>query len=518
MNKYYLTTAIDYANAYPHIGHAYEKLAADVTARYRRLAGYDVYFLTGTDEHGSKVEKSAQAAGKSPQAFVDDVASKFEAAWSRLLIEPNHFFRTTEPRHKDVVQHLFRNMLAKGDIYKGTYTGLYCEGCEDYKNERDLVDGKCPNHKTPPVQTKEENYFFKLTKYKEPLRKWLNTEPYPVKPDFRRKEVLNQLDDEEFGDFSLSRPRASLQWGIPVPDDPDHVIYVWIDALTNYITGVGYLKDEAMFKRYWPADVHIIGKDIVKFHCLYWPAMLMSAQIALPKLVFSHGFITVEGQKMSKTVGNVLDPNELVDAYDSELRSGADVVRYYLLAANTFSQDADFARKDLISTVNAHLANNYGNLLNRMLGLLEKNCGGKIPAGAVDGALLKLAEEQKKTYIEMMEEFEFAKALEAVRIIVDAANKYLNDTKPWTLFKEGKQEDGALALLTGLELIKRATVLYAPFVPVTAQKIWHQLGFDTDITKVMLSDSEAKDLIPAGQSVRNTGPAFPRIEEPVPTS
>lgn len=509
MDKYYLTTAIDYANAYPHIGHAYEKLAADVTARFRRLSGYDVFFLTGTDEHGSKVEKSAQAAGKQPKEFVDDVAGKFESAWKRLLIQPDRFFRTTCPEHTVVVQSLFRKMLAKGDIYKGTYTGLYCEGCEDYKRERDLVDGKCPNHGKPPIQTKEENYFFKLTKYKEPLRQWLNADPHPVKPDFRRKEVLHQLDDEEFGDFSLSRPRSSLQWGIPVPDDPDHVIYVWIDALTNYITGIGYLNDEVLFKRYWPADVHIVGKDIVKFHCLFWPAMLMSAEIELPKLIFSHGFITVEGQKMSKTLGNVLDPNQLVDAF------GVDAVRYYMLAANTFSQDADFASKELRSTVNAHLANSYGNLLNRMLTLLEKNLGGKIPLeGTADVELLKRADKQQKEYCAFMEEFEFAKALDAVRVIVEDANKHLNDTKPWTLFKEEKKAEAASALLTSLELIKRATLLYAPFIPVTAAKIWHQLGYDSDVTKVKLQDSQSTDFIPAGQSVRNSGPPFPRLEDP----
>jgi methionyl-tRNA synthetase len=238
MQKYYLTTAIDYANASPHIGHAYEKLGADITARYRRLAGYDVFFLTGTDEHGSKVEKTAQAAGKSPQAFVDEIAGRFQEAWKKLELSNDAFIRTTDPKHKEVVQEIFRKMRDKGDIYKGTYSGLYCEGCEDYLRERDLVNGNCANHGKPPIVTKEENYFFKLTKYKEQLRNWLSTEPFPVKPDFRRKEVINQLDDEEFGDFSVSRPRSSLQWGIPVPDDPDHVIYVWVDALTNYITGV----------------------------------------------------------------------------------------------------------------------------------------------------------------------------------------------------------------------------------------------------------------------------------------
>ena len=509
MDKYYLTTAIDYANAAPHIGHAYEKLGADVTARYKRLVGYDVFFLTGTDEHGSKVENTARDAGKSPQEFVDEIAAKFQEAWKRLQISYDSFIRTTDPKHAKVVQEIFRKMRDKGDIYKGTYTGLYCEGCEDYKNARDLVDGKCVNHGRPPIETKEENYFFKLTNYKDPLRKWLNSQPHPVKPDFRRREVINQLDDEEFGDFSVSRPRSTLHWGIPVPDDPDHVIYVWVDALTNYITGVGYGHDEKMWKRYWPADLHLVGKDIVKFHCLYWPAMLMSAEIELPRLVFSHGFITVEGQKMSKTLGNVLDPIELVDTFP------VDAVRYYMCAANTYSQDADFARADLISTANGHLANNYGNLLNRMLTLIDKNCESKVPAGTVDSDLLKKADEAQSEYRKLMDDFEFAKALDAVRGIVDDANKYLNDQKPWTLFKEGKHQEGASALLTSLELIKRATVLYAPFIPNLTANVWHQLGYDTKIDKARLSDAEVSNLIPPGQFVRTGGPPFPRLEEPL---
>jgi methionyl-tRNA synthetase len=507
MPKYYLTTAIDYVNAAPHIGHAYEKIAADIIARYYRLVGHDVFFLTGTDEHGTKVEKTAAAAGKSPKEFVDEIVAKFQLAWKRLNISNDYFIRTTEPRHEQVVQEIFRRMRDNGDIYKGEYVGLYCEGCEDYLKERDLVNGNCANHGKPPVQAREENYFFKLTKYKEPLRKWLSQEG-SVKPDGRRREVLNQLDDEDFGDFSVSRPRTSLQWGIPVPDDPDHVIYVWIDALTNYITGVGYLTDEQSFKKWWPADLHLIGKDIVKFHCIFWPAMLMSCNIAVPSLVFGHGFITVEGQKMSKTLGNVLDPNELVDQW------GADSIRYYLFAANTFDQDGDFARADMINTVNGHLANGYANLLNRTLKLIDTNCQSKVPAGKMNPDSLNVAQQAERDYHRFMEQFEFAKALDAVRSIVDEANKYINDQKPWELFKQAKAEEGASVLLTSLELLRRATLLYAPFVPELSAKVWQQLGYDSPVDKVKLSDPEAENLIPAGQPVRNTGPAFPRLEDP----
>lgn len=510
MEKYYLTTAIDYVNAAPHIGHAYEKIAADIIARYQRLAGRDVFFLTGTDEHGVKVEKTAEAAGKSPKDFVDETAAKFETAWKKLLISHDYFIRTTEPRHEAVVQEVFRRMRNKGDIYKGTYQGLYCEGCEDYKKERDLDDdGNCPNHKKPPKVMQEDNYFFRLTKYKEPLRKWLSQEGV-VRPDGRRKEVINQLDDEEFGDFSVSRPRSSLQWGIPVPDDDEHVIYVWIDALTNYITGVGFNNDEKLWKRYWPADLHLIGKDIVKFHCIYWPAMLMASDVELPKMVFGHGFITVEGQKMSKTLGNVLDPVELVDRYPP---NGADAIRYYLFAANSFDQDGDFARADFISTVNGHLANNLGNLLNRTLTLIDKNCEGKVPAGIADPESIQIAERAQKSYVENMEQFEFAKAIEAILSILDRANRYINDEKPWALFKEGKTAEGAGVLLTALELVKRATVMLCPITPSLSQKIWNQLGFDDEVQKLKLTDKVVSSPIPSGQALRNQGPVFLRLED-----
>lgn len=509
---YYLTTAIDYVNAPPHIGHAYEKIAADIIARYRRLAGFDVFFLTGTDEHGIKIQQSADAAGKTPKEFVDEIAARFQEAWKKLLISHDYFIRTTEPRHEAVVQEVFRRMREKGDVYLGEYKGLYCEGCEDYKRERDLdANGNCPNHKKPPKVMHEKNYFFRLTKYKEPLREWLSQEGN-VLPDGRRREVINQLDDEEFGDFSVSRPRTSLEWGIPVPDDEEHVIYVWIDALTNYITGVGFNTDEALWKKYWPANLHLIGKDIVKFHCIYWPAMLMAADVELPKLVFGHGFISVEGQKMSKTLGNVIDPVELVDQF------GADPVRYYLFAANSFDQDADFARADFISTVNSHLANNLGNLLNRTLKLVDTNCDSKVPDYPPDGDSIKLAESLQKDYCESMENFEFAKATKQAMQILDHVNQLFAARQPWDFFNPKKSnynpEEGKPILRTSLELLKRVAVLLCPFTPQLSQKIWHQLGYDGDVTTIKLADEVVSYLIPAGQTVRNEGPVFKRLEDP----
>ncbi len=514
MEKYYLTTAIDYVNAPPHIGHAYEKLAADIIARYQRKAGREVFFLTGTDEHGIKIEETAAAAGKSPKEFVDEMVNSFKDAWKSLLISNDRFIRTTDADHEEVVQQVFRKMRDKGDIYKGTYEGLYCEGCEDYLKERDLVDGMCANHKRAPKQMKEENYFFRLTKYKEPLRKWLALEG-SVRPDGRRREVINQLEDEDFGDLSVSRPITSLKWGIPVPEDPDHVIYVWIDALTNYITGVGYMHDQALFDKFWPADLHLIGKDIVKFHSIYWPAMLMACDIALPNLVFGHGFITVEGQKMSKSLGNIIDPLVLVERY------GADPIRYFLFAANSFDQDGDFSKADFISQVNSHLANGLGNLLNRTLTQVEKNFDSKVPAGKVNSECLQFAQEQEKVYHSSMQNFEFAKALEAARRIVDEANRYLNDKQPWSLLKQAKQESddtktaqAGEVLLTSLELLKCAAVLLAPAIPTLSNKIWNQLGFGGDISDVKFTDDAVVKIIPQGQQLRNQGPVFQRIEDP----
>jgi len=506
--KYYVTTAIDYVNAAPHIGHAYEKIATDIVARHQRLLGREVFFLTGTDEHGIKVEKAATAAGLSPQAFVDDIAAKFQHAWKKLSISNDCFIRTTEARHHDVVQDVFRKMKAKGDVYKGSYKGLYCEGCEDFLRERDLKDGKCVSHQREPKTVQEENYFFRLTRYKDALREWLTSDNNHVKPDGRRKEVINQLDDPELGDFSITRSRSSLTWGIPVPDEEEQVIYVWIDALANYLTGAGYLHDEPVFKKYWPADLHIIGKDILKFHAIYWPAMLMSIDLELPKMVFGHGFITVEGEKMSKTLGNVLDPVCLSETY------GADAIRYFLFEANTFDQDGDFSRTEMINKVNSHLANGLGNLLNRAVSLLERNFDSRVPEATVDLAMLSTLLESSKKYHAYMAEFEFAKAIKIVfEGIVDQANKYVNDQKPWALFKEGKKEEGGAVLATVMAMLKRASILLSPFTPKLSEDIWNQLGFDTSMAEVNVENDGYNKIDLSGQVVRKLGPVFKRIED-----
>lgn len=328
-----------------------------------------------------------------------------------------------------------------------------------------------------------------------------------VLPDSRRKEVLNQLDDAEFGDFSVSRSRSSLNWGIPVPDEPDQVIYVWIDALTNYLTGVGYLTDNQTYERYWPADLHLIGKDITKFHAIYWPAMLMSAEIPLPSMVFSHGFITVEGQKLSKSIGNVIDPNVLAETY------GTDAVRYFLFAATPFDQDGDFSKRDLINRVNSDLANNLGNLLNRTITLLERNCGGKVPTQHAEHELREEANEVHSLVGKYMDQLEFAKAIEAVLALVDQANKYLNDEKPWSLFKQDQKSAGEIVLFTVLEILRRAALHLYPVTPQLANDIWDQLGYDGRIEDLLNTQDALWQLIPSGQVVRNKGPVFKRIEE-----
>jgi methionyl-tRNA synthetase len=509
MAKYYITTAIDYVNATPHIGHAYEKIAADVLARFHRMQGDDVFFLTGVDEHGSKVEKSAAAAGKTPEQFTDEMAELFKQAWSNLNVSFDRFIRTTEEAHVKVVQEIFRRARDKGDIYKSKYSGLYCEGCEDFVRERDLdAEGNCPNHKRKPITLEEENYFFRLTKYKPLLREWLQKNPEAVRPEGRLKEVLNNLEDEELGDFSVSRSLRSLKWGIPVPDDPDQVIYVWIDALTNYITGVGFQSDEQQFKRFWPADLHLIGKDITKFHCIYWPAILMAADVGVAHQVYAHGFITVEGQKLSKSLGNVIDPNALVAEF------GADALRFFLFAQTPFDQDGDFSKELFVKTVNSQLANNLGNLLNRTAKLIDSNCSSRVPKEEMENVIREECNSVHVRIDECMRSFEFAKAINAAFALVDQANKYLADEKPWSQFKEGKAADAEKVLYTCLEVLRRVAMYIYPFTPSLSAAIWDQLGYDSKIEEFgKNSDSHGYfDSIPAGQAIRNKGPIFKRFE------
>jgi methionyl-tRNA synthetase len=509
MEKYYITTAIDYVNAAPHIGHAYEKIATDVLARYYRLHGRDVFFLTGVDEHGVRIEKIAKEAGKSPQDFCDEMSAKFKETWKSLEISYDYFIRTTEKRHATSVQELFRRLQLKGDVYKSSYEGLYCEGCEDFWRERDLdPDGNCPNHKKPPKRVSEENFFFRLSKYKPAIKKWLESDATILRPESRRNEVLRQLEDPELTDFSVSRSRNTLTWGIPVPDDSAQVIYVWLDALTNYITGAGFATDDTSMRKWWPADLHMIGKDITKFHSIYWPAMLMAGDLPLPNHIYAHGFITVEGQKISKSLGNVIDPQELVSKY------GADALRFYLLAANSFDQDGDFSQDEFIKKVNADLANNLGNLLNRTLKLLGDHCGGLVPNAEPDHTLREQANELHKVIEKRMEELDFGKAIEAILALSDVTNKYLASEKPWDLFKKGEQKRGEVVLYSSLEMLRRTALNIFPFTPNLAQVMWKQLGFRGELKDLGGEKGEAAffEVIPPGQKTSNYGPIFKRFE------
>lgn len=511
---YYLTTAIDYVNAPPHLGHAYEKIAADVIVRFQRLRGKEVFFLTGTDEHGIKIEKTAQGHGVAPKAYADEIVETFKAAWDFLDVRYNRFIRTTDADHYAVVAHLWRTLLAKGDIYKASYTGQYCTGCETFLTQRDLTDeGLCRNHQRPPEPVAEENYFFKLSQYKEALRKHLEAHPDFVQPDFRREEVLHMLDELE--DISVSRSVKSVTWGIPVPDDPGQVIYVWIDALSNYITGIGFQHDDTQFQKFWPADVHVIGKDILRFHAIYWPAMLLSAGVALPKTVFAHGFITLNDAKISKSLGNVVSPQSLAQHF--ELTS-PDPIRYYLMTTTPFGQDGNFSMEDFKLKVNADLANNLGNLLNRALSMTEKYFDGQVPAvSAADwekSLLLADTERFAEAVAEAYEHFAFHTAADFVIGRADAANKLINESEPWNLFKSGDLGQLARVMVSVLEALRQVAIALYPITPTLAQGIWEQLGCSGLVSEVDW-DAITEAPLPAGQQTQLAGPLLPRLESEI---
>lgn len=485
-SKFYITTAIDYVNAPPHIGHAYEKIATDVIARHFRQRGSKTFFLTGTDEHGIKIEKTACEKGIEPKAFCDEISAKFKEAWKMLDVSYDRMIRTTEEEHYKVVQHIFKSLIEKGDIYKASYTGLYCTGCECFLNQRELTeDGLCPDHKTKPQEVQEENYFFKLSKYKDKIKEHIFNNPEFIQPDYRASEVLNQL--EETNDISVSRNKSCVSWGIPVPDDDTQVIYVWIDALSNYLTGCGYLTDDEKYKTFWPANVHMIGKDILKFHSIYWIGILMAMDLPLPQTIFAHGWIKVEESKMSKSLGNVISPADIISHYEL---ANADAVRYFLTTCAPFGKDANYSDEDFKNKVNADLANNLGNLLNRTLNMLLKYFDGEIipeiSFDKKDNPLAILCEETKSSVLEEFNSYRIDKAGEAVINLVDAANKYINEKTPWTLAKDpDKRTECAQVLYDVLETMRHVCFMIFPFVPNIAADIWKQLslaGSVTDLT------------------------------------
>ncbi len=489
MKNFYITTAIDYVNAPPHIGHAYEKIAADVIFRHYKQRGIPCFFLTGTDEHGIKIEKTANEKGIDPQEFTDQISAKFIEEWELLNLDYTRFIRTTEKDHEKVVQHIFKTLVEKGDIYKASYTGLYCAGCENFLNERDIDEnGLCPDHKTKPQEVQEENYFFKLSKYKDKIKDHILKNKRFIMPDYRANEVINQFKD--VNDISVSRSKESVTWGIPVPGDDSQVIYVWIDALSNYITGIGYLNNEELYKQFWPANVHMIGKDILKFHSMYWIAILMAMEIPLPETIYAHGWITVDETKMSKTLGNVIAPRDILRGYELE---NPDALRYFLMTTTSFGRDGNYSDEDFKNKVNADLANNMGNLLNRTLSMLVKFFDGNILPEAVTeiqgNQLAELTEKAKQLVVQKFDNYELSEAAEAVVGLVDNANKYINEQEPWTLAKdETKKIELAQLLYNVLETLRQVSVLIYPFIPNIAQDMWEQLRQEGRVSDVLLSD------------------------------
>ncbi len=508
--SFYITTPIYYPSAKLHIGHAYCTTIADAMARFKRLAGYDVFFLTGSDEHGLKIQQAAEKEGVTPLEYVDKIVAGFQALWKRLHISNDDFLRTSEPRHHRVVQEFFRRAKAKGDVYKGEYTGLYCTPCESYWTELQLdEDGCCPDCHRPVEQVSEEAYFFKLSNYADRLLKHIEDNPDFIRPMSRRNEMISFIK-QGLDDLCISR--TSFDWGIPVPDDEKHVIYVWFDALTNYVTAAGFFDDPEKFRKFWPADVHLVGKEIVRFHSIIWPAILMSLDLPLPKQIYGHGWLIVDGDKMSKSKGNVVDPNLLIDEF------GADAIRYFLLREIALGQDGNFSRDALIGRINADLANDLGNLLHRTMNMIGKFQNGVIEAATTksktDDTLMGDSWELVSAYESGMEKMEISPVIRRLWTFIGRANKYIDETAPWALAKDPEKKAELATVMYNLaESLRVISVLISPFMPETAPKIWAQIGMKQDFASVRLDDVKTRwGGIPAGQHIGEAEQLFPRIE------
>ncbi|MFN8178503.1 MAG: methionine--tRNA ligase [bacterium] len=501
--KLYLTTAIDYVNSRPHLGTAYEKVAADCIARAHRRLGYDVLFVMGNDEHSTNVEKAARAEGLAPGEYCDRMESVFRDAWARLDISYDDFIRTTEPRHRAAVHEILRRVRANGWIHRDKYAGLYCDGCEAFYTEKDLVDGKCPNHGTVPRWVEEENWFFRLSAFAGRLLEHLDAHPEFVRPETRRNEIVAFL---QAGLEDISISRAGVSWGIPFPDDPSHVVYVWFDALTNYLSAVGFGTDAERLAKWWPADLHVVGKDITRFHCIIWPAMLLAADLPLPRSVFGHGFIYHSGTKMSKSLGNIVNPLDVVE------RTGADALRYFLLREITWGKDGDFSWDAFIARTNADLANGLGNLVKRTTNMVGQFLGGKVPAGhGADRTGLRAAAEQTaRDAAAAWEAGALSGALAVVWTLVRRADQVIQEEKPWVIASDAAR-GGELAdvLAELLEAIRIVAELAEPAIPSKARAIRAQLGLPE--TSAPWSESCAWDSRRAWSVIAGP-PLFPRID------
>ena len=499
MGRFYLTTPIYYVNARPHLGHAYTTIIGDALCRWHRLLGDDVHFLTGTDEHGLKIQQAAEAAGKTPQDFVDEIAPQFQDAWRSLDISNDDFIRTTEARHKVGVQQLLQACYDAGDIELGTYAGKYCVACEEYYSDEELLEGDlCPIHKRTVEYFEEENYFFKLSRFQDRLLDWYAKHPGAIVPEFRGNEALGLIRGG-LRDFSVSR--TSLKWGIPLPWDPKHVAYVWFDALANYITAIGYGTDQDAFEQWWPVQRHMIGKDIIRHHCVYWPAMLMSAGIEPPAGWAVGGWLLVGGEKMSKTSGNVVNPLDLVPEV------GVDGFRYYVLAETTYGQDGDFTYEGLIARYNADLANNLGNLLSRVATVVGKKCGGIGPAPRADSPLAAVAASAYEATAAAWDDVQPSRALEATWSLIRATNAYLESNEPWKA-EPGPAVDAVMG--DALEALRIVAVLASPALPTTTQAVWDRIGLPGRVADQRLPEAAAWGGFPGGTTVVKGDPLFPR--------